>query len=97
MEVEMIAALLFHYVRRLKKRTRLYWIHPIFLERSTRGAFHLLYCDLRKHDIKFFNYTRMNVESFDQLLQLIRNDTEGRDTNFRQSIRPEEKLMVTLR
>jgi hypothetical protein len=37
----------------------------------------------------------MSVESFDHLLQLIRNEVEGRDTNFRQSIRPEEKLMVT--
>jgi hypothetical protein len=92
-----IAALLFHYVSRRKKRTRRYWIHPIILERSTRGAFHLLYCDLRKHDIKFCSYTRMSVETFDQLLQHIGNDIEGRDTNFRQSIRPEEKLIVTLR
>jgi hypothetical protein len=85
-----IAALLSHHVRRRKKRTRRYWIHPVFLERSTGGAFHLLYCDLRKHDIKTFRYTRMSVEPFDQLLQLIRNEIEGRDTNFRQSIRPEE-------
>ena len=69
----------------------------MFLERSTRGAFHLLYYELRKDDSKFFNYTRMSVESFDQLLQLIRNEIEGRNTNFRQNIRSEEKLMVTLR
>jgi hypothetical protein len=90
MEVEVIAALLFHHVRRRKKRTRRHWIHPVFLERSPRGAFHLLYWDLRKHDIKFFSYTRMSVESLDLLLQLTRDEKEGRDTNFRQSIRPEE-------
>jgi hypothetical protein len=77
MEVEVIAA-------------QRYWVQPMFLERSTRGAFHLLYCDLSKHDINFFNYTRMSVEFFDQLLQLIGDEIEGRDTNFRQSIRPEE-------
>jgi hypothetical protein len=97
MEVEVIVALLFHHIRRRKKRTRRYWIHPMLLERATRGAFHLLYCDLRKHDTKFLNYTRMSVGSFDQLLQLIRKEIEVGDTNFRQSIRPEEKLMVTLR
>jgi histidinol phosphatase-like enzyme len=78
-----IAALLFHHVRSRKKRIQRCWIHPVFLERSTRGAFHLLYCDLRKHDIKMFNYARMSVETFDQLLQLIRNEVEGRDINFR--------------
>jgi hypothetical protein len=61
----------------------------------------VLYCYLDKHDSghdsKFFNYPRMNVESFDQLLQLIRNETEGRGKNFRQSICPEEKLVVTLK
>ncbi|KDR11682.1 hypothetical protein L798_14566, partial [Zootermopsis nevadensis] len=81
-----------------KKRNRRYWIHPMFLERSTKGAFHLLYDDLRKHDEKFFNYTRMSVKSFDQLLQLIREEIGGTDTNFRQGIRPEKKqLMFTLR
>lgn len=97
MEVEEIGALLFYHVRRRKKQNRRYWIHPMFMERSTKGAFHLLYDDLRKHDEKFFSYTRVSVTSFDQLLQLIREEIEGMDTNFRQSIRPEEKLMVTLR
>jgi hypothetical protein len=57
MEVEEIAALLFYHVRRRKKQNRRYWIHPMFLERSTKGAFHLLYDDLRKHDEKFIFIT----------------------------------------
>jgi hypothetical protein len=97
MEVEEIAALLFSYVRRRKKKNRQYWIHPMLLEHSTNGAFHLLCDDLHKHDEKFFSYTRMSMKYFDQLLQLIREETEGMDTNFRQSIRPEEKPTVTLR
>jgi hypothetical protein len=54
----------------------------MFLERSAKGVFQLLYRDLRKHDIKFFTYTRMGVESFDQLLQVISNKIERRDTNL---------------
>jgi hypothetical protein len=37
------------------------------------------------------------VKYFDQLLQIIREEIEGMDKNFRQSIRPEEKRMITLR
>lgn len=50
---------------------------------------------LRKHEEKFFNYCRMSVKSFDELLTLIRQQIEGQNTNFRDCICPEEKLMVT--
>ena len=66
-------------------------------ERNTKGLFYSLYNDLRKYDEKFFNFTRMSTNSFDELLRYIENDIRGQNTNFRESIVPEENLLVTLR
>lgn len=50
--------------RRMRKRlmsTRRYWVHPIIQNREERGQFRILYNDLRQHEEKFFNYSRMSV------------------------------------
>lgn len=44
-----------------------------------------------------FNYLRMSLTSFDELLSLCWNDLTKQDTILRKSISPEEKLFVTLR
>jgi hypothetical protein len=37
----------------------------------------------------------MSIVSFDELLQHIRNDISGSDTNMRRCVPPEERLAVT--
>ena len=56
-----------------------------------------LYPKLRNHEEKFFNYFRMSMTSFDDLLELIREDIATANTTFRDSVSPEEKLIVTIR
>lgn len=56
-----------------------------------------LYPKLRNHEEKFFNYFRMSMTSFDDLLELVREDIATANTTFRDSISPEEKLIVTIR
>lgn len=79
----------------LKKR--LCWIHEINKERSKYGEFHHLYEKLRQFPERFFEYTRMKVETFDYILAKIRIHITKSDTSFRKCILPEEKLFVTIR
>lgn len=65
--------------------------------RMERGLHHTLYSELCADEKKFFNYFRMSKPTFDELLGLIRNDITRTDTIMRQSIKPEDKLAVTLR
>jgi hypothetical protein len=83
--------------RRRKRRKQKFWVHPITSQRLMKGFFYTLYEDLRRHPKKFFNYYRMSVNSFDELLLLLRPTITYRNTRWRDSIPPEERLSVTLR
>ena len=51
---------------------------------------------LRKHDNRFFGMYRMHVDQFDELLRMIKPDLEKMDTNYREAISAEERLIITL-
>nr|CAI5854381.1 unnamed protein product [Callosobruchus analis] len=67
------------------------WIHPFVSDRNHSGVLSKLYGDLRKYRTKFFNYMRMSLEAFDELLELCRNYLMKQDTVLQRSIGPEEK------
>ncbi|CAH2002712.1 unnamed protein product [Acanthoscelides obtectus] len=52
----------------------MYLVHPILHDRMTHSMFETLYPKLRQHEKTFFNYFRMSVKSFDDLLLLIGED-----------------------
>lgn len=57
----------------------------------------MLFPKLRKHDEKFFNYFRMSIKSFDDLLEIIKDSIDDYENAIRYCISPQEKLIVTLR
>lgn len=83
----------------LKKRRkrRSYWVHPTLSSRLTSGHFHVNFCNHRKYPDKFFEYYRMSVTSFDELLGFISGYIMKHDTVMRRSIEPAERLVLTLR
>lgn len=98
MDVEEVVAML--CVRRRNKKRRQqkkFWIHPFVADRRAKGLFHTLYNDLRNYGDKFFNYVRMSVRSFDELVEICRDELTKKDTVFRKAISPEENFFVTLR
>lgn len=99
MDVEEIACvwLLYRRYKRRRQRQREYWVHPILRDRLTHGSFVTLYPKLRQYGPKFFNYFRMSVKSFDELLSIIKADITGNSTILRDAVSPEEKLVITLR
>nr|CAI5832930.1 unnamed protein product [Callosobruchus analis] len=48
-------------------------MHPFLSDRNQSGVFSKLYGGLRKYRATFFNYVRMSVEAFDELLELRNN------------------------
>uniref|UniRef100_A0A8C5PAK4 DDE Tnp4 domain-containing protein n=1 Tax=Leptobrachium leishanense TaxID=445787 RepID=A0A8C5PAK4_9ANUR len=90
------AAMGYLYLKRKRKRRT--WVHQINTARPTHGHFVTLYRPLRARDpVKFLNYMRMSIPSFDELLSRVREPLTKRDTNMRAAIPPEEMLVITLR
>ncbi|XP_066945794.1 uncharacterized protein [Macrobrachium rosenbergii] len=82
----------------LKEPTRRkHWIHPFKAERETSKRFEKFHENIRKCDERFFEYYRMSKASFDELLEVLRPRISKRNTKFRRSISPEERLTITLR
>lgn len=80
-----------------EKRKKKFWVHPILLEREGYGVFYTLFENLKKDETKFFNFFRMNIETFFKLLKIVHGKLKHADTNMRESITPAERLAVTLR
>lgn len=78
--------------RRRIKRT---WVHKFNVDRSA-GEFFKTWQTIRNYPDKFKEYYRMTMETFDYILEGIKDDISGQ-SNFRQCISPEEKLSITIR
>ncbi|XP_040214550.1 uncharacterized protein LOC120944863 [Rana temporaria] len=79
------------------RRQHQYWVHPMVSHRVSTGHFCNLYSELRSYPTKFMNFTRMSVPRFDDLLERLRPRLTRMDTVMRNSVSPEERLLVTLR
>lgn len=76
---------------------RKYWVHPMNSSREELGQFDDFYKNIRRYPEKFFEYFRMSVISFDELLRRIRPHITKQKTTFRNPISAEQRLTITLR
>jgi hypothetical protein len=88
---------LYRRMKRRRQRYRKYWVHPILRKRFTTSFYITLYPSLRNYEPKFFNYFRLSIKSFDNLLELIKEEIKADTHAIRYCISPEGKLIVTLR
>ncbi|KAG8223752.1 hypothetical protein J437_LFUL003117 [Ladona fulva] len=97
MEREQLLAWFLVY-RRMKKRrrNRMQWVHPINLKRNESGAFHVLFQELRNGPIKFYNYFRMSISTFDELHGRLKDSLQRHNTFFRECIQPTQMLVVAI-
>jgi hypothetical protein len=79
MDVEEAVYLWVFYQRmkRRRQRFRKYWVHPILRNRLTTSLYVTLYPSLRNYEPQFFNYFRMSIKSFDNLLELIKEEIKA--------------------
>lgn len=73
------------------------WVNEVCKSRQKHGEYHHLFPVLKRHPVRFFQYTRMSVVTFEYVLQKIRDVIEKQDTNWRRPIGAAERLVVTLR
>ena len=76
---------------------RRWWVHDINESRNIESEYHTLLPRLKNDQAKFLNYFRMNEEKFYGLLARIESCIKHQNTNYRDSICPEERLVITLR
>lgn len=82
-------------LRRNKRRNRIWTKNWLLNENFSNSA---LVNDLQKNSPSdFFNYTRMDRESFAQLYGLVESKIAKEDTVMRNSISAKRRLLVTLR
>lgn len=74
---------------------RRWWVRPINLKRGEYGDFVTLFAELKEDADLFFRYTRMDVDTFYELLQMIKPYLQKRSQ--RKPICPEQRLAITLR
>ena len=81
-----------------KKQIKRFWRRSIFRDRKLHSEYYTLYLDLRNEDREFhYRYLRMSKERFDHLLSMVRDKITKKDTQLRESITAEERLIITLR
>lgn len=84
------------YYRRRRKGRRRFWVHPYITENQNRGAF-ICARELEYHDDKFKSMYRMSKDSFNLLSNMVRPYISKRDTNYRNCVSVEERVLITLR
>ena len=72
-------------------------MHNISSRHENFSEFHNLLDDSLKDEERFWRYFRMSSDTFKYILELIHTSIKKQNTNFRKSISPEERLVVTLR
>jgi hypothetical protein len=62
-------------------------LQPIVRDRPRWGSHNTLMCKLRRYELKFFNYFRMTMYTFDFLLRRVERDLAKQNISTRRSIR----------
>lgn len=79
------------------QRERRYWIHPLWLDKGkSSGAFNVMR-ELNMYPERFQSFYRMSIDCFYRILTLVRDDLTKKNTNWREPVSPEERLLITLR
>lgn len=81
----------------LLNESREYWVHPINDRRHQFGAFHILWSEIADDDERCKIYIRMTKKEFDVLYGFLESRLRKQNTNFREALPPEERLLVCLR
>lgn len=96
-EEDELCLLLLLRKRKRRRNNRSCSVHPLHIQRPSKGVYHTLFNDLIEDDKIFFNYFRMSKTSFDVLLTKIEESITPASTHFKNAISPRERLALTLR
>ena len=70
------AALISHLIRKRKQERKLkrrFWVHPMLQKRKEFGEFYHLVQEIKEDEEKFFNYFRMDLSAYNQIVEKLIN------------------------
>ncbi|KAJ8720825.1 hypothetical protein PYW08_006290 [Mythimna loreyi] len=92
-----ICAILARRRKRKKRKSNQFWVHPLNSDRFIHGKFYTRHHKVLNFPKKFFDYYRMSVQSFEELVSIVGPLIKKEDTRLRLAVPVEERLSVTLR
>ena len=72
------------------------WVHPTNIKRPDFEIFSYMYPDPLEDEEKFNGFFGMKIEEFYGLSQLVGEEIQKQNTNYRRAITPEERLAIFL-
>lgn len=75
---------------------RKYWVHPFWRANCNNRGVYSVFKELKDPD-RFKTFYRMEKCMFEELVRLVEPHIKKKDTNFRRSICPQERLLITIR
>ena len=73
------------------------WVHPLNTEHGGKGEFYTHSADHRNFPERFFQLYRMPIVKFDELLFKVGPYLKKKETNLRETICKEQRLVITIR
>ena len=78
--------------RRWHHKRQNMWVHLINMKRPDFEIFSQLYLDVLEDEDKFHGFFRTKIEKFYHLSELVGEEIQKQNTNYRMAITPEEQL-----
>lgn len=79
--------------RRRKRRTT--WIHP-YIEKNINCRMFVAAKELQETDRKFLDCYRMSKTTYLELVEIMTPQLQKQNTNMRECVSPQERLLITL-
>jgi cytidylate kinase len=84
------------YLQRRRQKKRRCWVHP-YNVRNNKHSSAVVSRELSQQEEKFHEFYRISPDSFQFLETVVSAQLQNQDTNFRLTISPTEKLLITIR
>nr|CAI5847921.1 unnamed protein product [Callosobruchus analis] len=84
------------FIRRRRRRRRMYWLHP-YIEKNINCRFYVAARELSEDDSVFRSVYRMTKDTYTDLILIVGPLIQKQNTAMRESVSPEERLLITLR
>lgn len=86
----------YYQYRRLRRVQRKHWIHP-YITRNVNTRLFVAAKEFSQTDRKFIAFYKMSKESYRELVRMVGPFIEKMDTNMRECVPAEERILITLR
>lgn len=84
------------YKRLQRRKQRKHWVHP-YIARNMHSRLFVAARELQETDRKFVAFYRMSKESYNALVEIISPSIHEQNTNMRECVGAEERILITLR